>query len=236
VKGVLLLLLCLWNAAAAHAAEGLPASASARGAGMMVVGPDPTDLSNTQPMEGSITISTADIGNRWSHVQNTDLMEVNAEFSSEGASKYQVTITKAMPRHPLGKYTTWFGVVYWHEMHGNTGIGTSSMPRVKPDIALWGWADISKDGQVIARMVPAHVMVMTQPPMPGVMLEVATEDKNLPGAPDGYITVMWPAVAAIRLPSTQVYTRQVIGWVALGAIVMLFGALTYLQRPRVPSA
>jgi hypothetical protein len=72
---------------------------------------------------------------------------------------------------------------------------------------------------VIARMVPAHVMVMTQPPMQG--------------APDGYITVMWPAVAAIRLPSTQVYTRQLIGWLALGAIVLLFGGLTYSQRSRV---
>src|SRR5688572_25607807 len=137
-----------------------------------------------------------------------------------------------MPRHPLGAYTTWFGVVYWHEMHGDTGIGTSSIPKVKPDIALWGWAEVSRDGQVIARMVPAHIMVMTQAPMQGIMLEVATEDKNLPGVPDGYITAMWPTLAAISLPTTTVYGRQIAGWMALVLVVVLFGGLIFLERRR----
>jgi hypothetical protein len=197
---------------------------------MIVVGPNPTDMNSTRPMEGTINVSTRDMGNRWSHVQNTDVMDVTAEFSSEDGSAYRVIIDKPMPRHPLGKYTTWFGVVYWHEMHGNTGIGSSSMPKVKPEIALWGWADVSRDGQVIARMVPAHVMVMTQPPMQGIMLEVAAEDKNLAGVPDGYITAMWPTVASISLPTTEVYSRQIAGWVALIAIVVLFGGLIFLDR------
>jgi hypothetical protein len=232
VRLILLLLLFFWNDAAAHAAEGLPGSASASGPGFMVIGPNPADMNNFRPIEGTITISTRDMGNRWSHVQNTDLMDVIAEFSAEEGSAYKVVINRPMPRHPLGKYTTWFGVVYWHEMHGDTGIGTQSIPKVKPDIALWGWAEVSRDGQVIASMVPAHVMVMTQPPMQGIMLEVATEDKNLPGVPDGYITAMWPTVASIRLPTTQVYARQIAGWVALVVIVLIFGGLTYIERSR----
>jgi hypothetical protein len=232
MKVVLAMILWLWTAAAVHADEGLPAAASANGPGMMVVGPNPADMNSTQPIQGSIIVNTRDMGNRWSHVQNTDVMEVTAEFSSEDGAAYRVIINKPMPRHPLGRYTTWFGVVYWHEMHGNTGIGASTIPKVKPDIALWGWAEISKDGQVIARMVPAHVMVMTQPPMQGIMLEIATEDKNLPGVADGYITAMWPTVASLSLPTARVYRRQIIGWVALVAIVLLFGGLIFAERPR----
>lgn len=233
MRALLMLLLYLGSSTAATADEGLPASASASGAGIMVVGPNPTDVNSTRPIEGTITVSTAEMGNRWSHVQNTDAMEVTAEFTSEDGAAYRIVINRPMPRHPLGAYTTWFGVVYWHEMHGDTGIGTSSIPKVKPDIALWGWAEVSRDGQVIAKMVPAHVMVMTQPPMQGIVLEVATEDKNLPGVPDGYITAMWPAITEIRLPTRQVYVRELAGWAALIAVVLIFGGLVYTERRRI---
>jgi hypothetical protein len=170
-------------------------------------------------------------GNRWSHVQNTDAMDVTAEFEGEDGTSYRATIRQAMPRHPLGKYTTWFGVVYWHGMHGNTGIGTASLPKVKPEIALWGWAEVSTNGAPLERKVPAHVMVMTEGPMPGVMLELASEEKNLPGVPDGYMTIMWPHVTSIQMPTRQVYIRQTMGWTALAAVVLLFGWLTFLERP-----
>jgi hypothetical protein len=42
-------------------------------------------------------------------VQNTDAMLVTARFTS-GDAEYQVTIDRPMPRHPLGRYTTWSGV------------------------------------------------------------------------------------------------------------------------------
>jgi hypothetical protein len=46
-----------------------------------------------------------------------------ANFSSGGA-QYEIAIEKPMPRHPLGRYTIWSGVVYGREIHGDTGIGT----------------------------------------------------------------------------------------------------------------
>ena len=55
----------------------------------------------------------------------------------------QVVIDRAMPHHPLSSYTTWFGVALQQEQHGDTGIGTSRLPRVTPDISLWGWARVS---------------------------------------------------------------------------------------------
>jgi hypothetical protein len=209
----------------------LRATARASGDGMRVVGADPVNMKSTQPMNGSITIETWEMGNRWSHVQNTDAMKVVANFSSGGA-RYEVTIDKPMARHPLGRYTTWSGVVYEHEMHGDTGIGTAKLPKMKPEIALWGWAEIKKNGQVISRMTPGHVMVSSSGPLPGIMLELDTEDKALVPEPDGYLHVMWHKIDALEMPTAHNRTRMIIGWAALIGIVVLFGALTWNQPDR----
>lgn len=220
----MLFILLFLAPAATRADEGLPASASASGHGMMVVGPDPVDMKSTQPMDGSIKISVIEMGNRWSHVQNTDIVNVVAEFTA-GESKYHVNIDKSMPRHPLGKYTTWSGVVYGHEMHGATGIGTGKLPKMKPKIALYGWAEVTRDGKVIAKMAPAHVMVTTEGPMKGVMLEVDTEEKTLLGTPDGYINVMWHEVGSLDMPEFATQVRQWVGWTVLLVLVVGFWVL-----------
>jgi len=211
-------------------AHGLAASARASGDGIRVVGADPVNMQSTEPITGSISVETVEAGNRWSHVQNTDWMKVAAEFTSGGA-RYQVAIDRPMPRHPLGRYTTWNGVVYQHNMHGETGIGTGKLPQMAPEIALWGWAEVRRDGQVIARMAPAHVMVMAGGPMPGVMLEIDTEDKTLVGERDGYINVMWHKLDALQLPTEGMRIRTSVGWVVLGGLMVLFGALA-LSEPR----
>jgi hypothetical protein len=172
------------------------------------------------------------MGNRWSHVQNTDGMRVRATFTSGGA-RYEVAVDKPMPRHPLGRYTTWSGVVYNHEMHGDTGIGTASLPKMKPEIALWGWGDVTRDGQVIARMAPVHVMVSSaERTMPGIMLEIDTEEKTLTAERDGYIHVMWHKVDSLEMPTAQERTRTIVGWIAMLGIVGLFGWLAYSEPGR----
>ncbi|MQX45677.1 hypothetical protein [Sinorhizobium medicae] len=210
----------------------LLASARASGQGMRVVGPDLTNMQRTQPITGDISIETSEMGNRWSHVQNTDGMRVAATFTS-GGTRYEITVEKPMPRHPLGQYTTWSGVVYDHEMHGDTGIGTAKLPTMKPEIALWGWGTVKRDGQVIAAMAPVHVMVSSgDRPMPGIMLEVDTEDKTLTAEPDGYIHVMWPKVEQLQMPTAQTQTRMIVGWIAMIGIAGLFGWLAYSETGR----
>jgi hypothetical protein len=217
--------------AQARGTDGLAASARASGEGVRVVGANPVDMNSTQPMNGTITIETVEMGNRWSHVQNTDPMTVAVEFTA-GDADYTVKIEEPMPRHPLGSYTTWSGAVYEHEMHGDTGIGTPKLPKMRPKIALWGWAQVSRNGEVIARAAPAHVMVTTEGPMQGVMLEIATEDKSLTAEPDGYIHVMWPSVEALQMPDGQRRTRQIVGWIGLIGFVALFGALAIFDGSR----
>jgi hypothetical protein len=138
-----------------------------------------------------------------------------------------------MPRHPNGSYTTWFGVIYGHEMHGDTGIGTSKLPKVTPEIALWGWAEVMRDGKTIAKMAAAHVMVMTKPPHVGVMLEVDTEEKGLLAVPDGYLSVMWPQVRTLALPTSDTRLRQVLGWIGMIAFVAGFSWLAWRERGAV---
>ncbi|MER8409377.1 hypothetical protein NKH16_32860 [Mesorhizobium sp. M1307] len=215
--------------------DGLIATARASGEGMRVTGADPYAVNSTVPMNGTIAIQTVEKGNRWSHVQNTDGLRVSAGFTS-GDVAYTVSIDKPMQRHPLGKYTTWSGVAYEHEMHGNTGIGTGKLPKVRPEIALWGWAQVSRNGEVIAREAPAHVMVMTEGPIKGVMLEIDTEDQGLIAEPDGYINVMWPKVEALQMPEGQERIRQIIGWIAIVAFVVLFGGLAIVDRNDVSRA
>jgi hypothetical protein len=125
----------------------------------------------------------------------------------------------------MGRYTTWFGVVYEHEMHGHTGIGTDQLPLMKPEIALWGWARVTRNGEVLATAAPAHVMVMMKGPMTGVMLEVDTEDKGLPDVPNGYVTAIWHHVDAIEMPKSEQRQRMAFGWAAMFLAVFGFGWL-----------
>ena len=196
---------------------GMTAAARASGTGSMIVGSDPYNLNSAQSMNGSINISVNDIGNRWSPVQNKDIIQVEANFSTNG-SNYRIVIDKPMPRHPLGNYATWMGVAYNHSMHGDTGIGTNKVEKVKPEIAVWGFATVERNGEVIAKMAPAHVMVMSKEPLKGITLEVSAEDKDLVGAPEGYLHVMWPNIDSLEMPENERRKREVIGWLALIAI------------------
>jgi hypothetical protein len=218
------------QAAVERGTNALHATASASGEAMRVTGPDPVNMNSTAPAEGSISVETWESGNRWSHIQNTDAMAVKAEFSTD-EGKYEVTIDRPMPRHPLGKYTTWNGVVYDHEMHGDTGIGTGKLPQMRPEIAVWGWAVVKRGGKVLSPMAPAHVMVTSSGPMPGIMLEVDTEEKTLSGAPDGYINVMWPRIGSLQMPESHSNLRLIVGWIALIGIVLLFGVLAWREPP-----
>lgn len=216
-------------------AKAADARAAASGEAMMVVGPNPVDMRSVRPAQGSIAVRVVEGGNRWSHVQNTDVVEVVANFAS-GGSRYRVEADRAMPRHPHGNYTTWNGVVFNHAMHGDTGIGTAALPKMAPEIALWGWGKVWRDGKLIAPMAAIHVMAAKAGPMPGVMLEVETEDKGLIDAPDGYLTVMWPRATAITLPEGVKRSRQIAGWVGLIGLALLFVWLAHRAGRAEPDA
>lgn len=214
----------------ARAAGGLEAHAQTEGAGLLVVGKDPVNMRSTVPLEGYLRLRVVEGGNRWSPIQNRDGVSAVAEFTAQG-SHYRVVVDQAMPRHPFARYTTWNGVVFNHLMHGDTGIGTPNLPRMRPAIAVYGWAKVYREGKLIAPMAFTHIMINPEPPMQGVMLEVETETRQLLGAPDGYLTAMWPRIDAMQLPVRAERLREFIGWIALIGLTALFAWLAY-REPR----
>ena len=101
---------------------------------------------------------------------------------------------------------------------------------MEPAISLWGWAEVAKNGTVIGKDVPLHVMVNTKDPMRGVMLDVAGEDRSLLGAPDGYLVVHWPEIASVTLPTAQHQLRELFGYIVLVVLTALFGWLATNER------
>jgi hypothetical protein len=211
--------------------RGLHAAASASGTAHRVVGPNPVNFRSVQPAQGSISLKVVEGGNRWSHVQGRDWVELSADFVAADG-RYRVVADKVMPRHPLGLYTTWNGVALNHDMHGETGIGTAKLPLMKPEISLYGWGRVWRNGQLIASMAPVHAMVSTKQPMAGIMLEVDTEEKNLRDVPGGYLTVHWPMVAGLRMPSATLRNVQILGWIGLIGLALLFGWLAWREERR----
>ncbi|KAB7709062.1 hypothetical protein F9802_02750 [Bacillus aerolatus] len=155
---------------------------------MIVTGPDPYNFEKTKPINGTISIKVNDKGDRGSSLQNIDELTVEAKFSTD-KSGYEVIITEPMVNHINGRDPTWFGVVYNQPMHGDTKTGTSHLPEMEPDIALWGWADVYKDGKLIESRAPAHVKVMEKMPLKGVTMQVGVENQSLSNTTDGYLHI-----------------------------------------------
>jgi hypothetical protein len=221
---ILLLFMISTQGLAAADSGGSPASANASGEGVMVTGSDPYNFESTKPMNGTISIRVNNKGDRGSPLQNIDDLTVKAEFLIEKIN-YKVIISEPMINHINGRDPTWFGVVYNQPMHGDTKIGTSSLPKMEPAIALWGWAEVYKNGELIQSRVPAHVKVMEKMPLKGVTLQVGVEGQPLANTPDGYLHIHWPDVDQLVLPVKQQKMREGLGWGGLLLLNFWFGWL-----------
>jgi hypothetical protein len=216
VIGALVALWAGWTLSGRPDEPGLEGSASASGNALLVQGPEPFALDHAAPTTGQIDVRVVDAGGRWSPLQSKDTVDLTAEFThpADGA-RYRVVVTTPMRQEPEGRYTTWFGAAFGHAHHGNTGIDTPALPRVAAELALWGYANVERNGERIDSGKPAHMMVVRrdQGALPGqVFLSVAAEKKDLVGVPDGYINLVWPQVGSLATPAThgidETSTRQ----------------------------
>lgn len=211
--------------------KGMPASASAQGPAHRVVGANPVDMARTVPASGSFQLEVVESGNRWSHIQSKDWVRLLAEFTApEG--QYRVIVDQPMPRHPRGKYTTWNGVAFNHDMHGETGIGTDKLPLMEPEISIYGWGKLYRNGQLLTAMTPVHAMVSSKEPLAGVMLEIDTEEKLIKDVPGGYINIHWPRIANLEMPDEIVRHREWIGWAGMLGLALLFGWLAWKSESK----
>ncbi len=70
---------------------------------------------------------------------------------------YTITLTNLMTEGI--SHSFYGGVGLEAPVHGNTGIGTRYLPRSTAYLTLWGLADISKNGQPLARNSFAHFLI-----------------------------------------------------------------------------
>lgn len=226
---ILILLLVVFAAQGAVFAEsgGSPASASASGKGLIVVGPDPYNFESTDSIDGTITIEVNDKGDRQSPLQNIDEVSVDAKFSAPD-SDYEISITEPMLSH--GRQPTWFGVGYNQKMHGKTNIGTNRLPEVEADVVIWGWAKIFKDGEQIHERVPANIKVMKKGPLSGITMMIGTQEQLLSDIPNGYLHVRWPNLDKLTLPKQQTKLRERLGWGGLIFLNLWFGWLAIREQ------
>jgi hypothetical protein len=207
VVGVFVALTAGWSLARRTDAPGLEGRADSTGDALLVWGPDPYALGQAAPTTGRVEMRVVDAGGRWSPLQSPDTVDVTAEFTHPAdGSAYRVVMTTPMRQEPEGRYTTWFGVSFGHAHHGDTGIDTSALPRLASELAVWGYADIYRNGERIVGGAPTHAMVVKkeQGSLPGqVFLSVATEKMDLVGVPDGYLNLAWRNLDSLTTPTTE---------------------------------
>lgn len=202
--------------------DGLFATSQSSGEGQMVTGPDRYNIQLTRPIDGMITIAVNNIGDRGSPLQNVDEMKVEAEFSTEEAN-YRIMIQNPMIHHPSGRHPTWFGVVYDQPIRGNTG--SDKIGEVVPNIALWGWAEVYKDGELIHAKAPAHVKVSDKGQLKGIAMEIGLEGEPIVNTPDGYLHVFWETIDELDMPATKNRKWETAGLIGLIMLNVWFGWL-----------
>lgn len=95
-----------------------------------------------------------------------------------------------MVADPMGHFTTWVGVGYdvWH--HGRSGIGTSQLPPVHSDVAVYAIGDILTNGRLLISGVPIHVMANTKSGK-SLELHVGSDETPITWIPDRHFRIVW---------------------------------------------
>jgi hypothetical protein len=178
--------------------------------------------------EGEITIEAEDMGGRVTPLPPHDRLTIDASITSDQA-EIEVTVRRPMVEHPLGEYTTWWGVGLDVEHHGRSGIGSGMLPAITSEVAAFGIGSVTIDGEPAVTGVPVHVMT-AEGGLPGggrLALEVGLPELwPVPGLPEGSVLVVWQDYrASVESPST---IRYAVGF--LVTLAILVGAVWLARR------
>lgn len=157
---------------------------------------------NVVPIRGELRATLVDRGASGDGASGT------AEFTTQDGTQWRVVIKDAKPsEHPNDPMHTHFGgVVTFHPLHGSSGHHTPLVPTTNA-IAMWGTADVYRNGQQVKQSAPVHVMLTTDTrgddfryqcyqcqdrPMRQLHMLLAPGDGVEPyEAPGGFLHIMW---------------------------------------------
>jgi hypothetical protein len=174
-----------------------------------------------QPVTGVFRLSAVD--NTWADDRNSQdrLLEgvarvrvpASAVGSPEGdEAEYLVRFQRLVPWH--AERPTFGGVLVNHPMFGDTGIGGPGLfPRLRAHLAVWGYAEVSRNGRRIGENRFALAWVGEAPREPdGRWRYEADPDRMtahvlvfgslgggspLPETPDGFLHFEWPQARVV---------------------------------------
>ncbi|KAB0264998.1 hypothetical protein [Microvirga brassicacearum] len=155
------------------------------------------NLEKGTPFEGEAITTTAtlrmSVENRNTHrtpLPPHDRVDIDATVNSPDGTVYEIRAVEPMVTDPQGRFTTWSGIGYdvWH--HGRSGIGSSRLPPIQSNVAVFALGNISANGRIVAAGIPVHVMTTSRD---GARLELHVGDTDFPlaGVPEGHLRVMW---------------------------------------------
>jgi hypothetical protein len=174
---------------------------------------------------GSLHLDAKNENPRVTPLEPHDSVRLRATIEHPDGTTYVIRSNAPIVEDALGRFTTWWGVGndVWH--HGRSGIGSDRIPATFSEVAIFAVADISADGERIARGVPAHVMTMYDDM---VELDVADPAIPQPSLPDGHLRVRWTN-AEIEHSKSGEWSRYALGAAVL--LSLLCGIAMLLRRP-----
>jgi hypothetical protein len=163
---------------------------------------------NVARIAGNISLEAIDRG------ASGDSVSGVADFTSQDGARWKVVMdrvqTKDIPFNPR-----FGGVIMGLFYHGASGVHTPLVPTIQSSLALWAFAHLYKNGQLVTDNAMVHVMLLSRTrrtndwaldcwdcserPIEELQLQV-TPAPNAPAfeAPGGFLFVNWEKSSGVR--------------------------------------
>jgi plastocyanin len=110
---------------------------------------------NVVPISGTFTVTA------WDKGPVRDSVSGLAEFTTHDGARWKAVLdrvqTKDVPHHPK-----FGGVIRGLYYHGATGVHTPLVPTINSAVALWAFAHLYRNGQLVTDTAFVHVMLLSR--------------------------------------------------------------------------
>lgn len=110
---------------------------------------------NVKRISGNFTISA------WDRGTTGDSVNGLADFTTEDGARWKLVIdrvqTRDVPHHPR-----FGGVIMGLYYHGMTGVHTPLVPTINSAVALWAYAHLYRNGELVTDSAMVHVMQLSR--------------------------------------------------------------------------
>jgi hypothetical protein len=95
----------------------------------------------------------------WDRGVSGDSVNGVAQFTSQDGANWRVVLDRVAPEDTSPMEPHFGGVATDITYHGSTGLHVPLVPTVRSAASYWGMAQVYRNGQLVSRDAPAHVMM-----------------------------------------------------------------------------